>query len=308
MERDPEQSGWREWLSLYSNLFRVGGGIVAVVSSILWLVGWLSGPLFLITMSVASTLFVVWLMGHVFVSNNRPIESLGSLSRDDAKEVTDQRLKASSAPSKSAPDETLHRQFQQPVSAESTQLSFECVRARMIDVEIEVETLEIALKATGKGIQGKAAIVEFRRDIDTSRIDRVYVTNTAEFVASNGDLVLINPGPSRWLDDWRGSDSRITDFQRLDTKRLALVLAISPNKVYTYEGHHGTGVDSRNELYYPFRQEFQELTESFYDVKIRLVGTEGSKVVADSVFYFELMRGPELSDITFREKKRTKGK
>lgn len=76
---ESDESNWREYLSLSSDLFGVIGGILLLGGIILWLLGPLSGGLFIAAISVGATLFSVWLMGYVFVRNRDPLQSLGTL-------------------------------------------------------------------------------------------------------------------------------------------------------------------------------------------------------------------------------------
>lgn len=82
MSEGSDQTGWREYLALYANLFGVGGGIVSVAFFLFWLFGVVSGAVLIPALSVGVTLFSVWLMGHVFVRNRDPLQSLGSLGHN----------------------------------------------------------------------------------------------------------------------------------------------------------------------------------------------------------------------------------
>ena len=79
MSETSEQTGWREYLALYANLFGVGGGIVSIAIFLFWLGGFVSGAVLIAAVSVGATLFTVWLMGYVFVRSRDPLQSLGTL-------------------------------------------------------------------------------------------------------------------------------------------------------------------------------------------------------------------------------------
>jgi hypothetical protein len=186
--------------------------------------------------------------------------------------------------------------------AEPPKLIFECVKAAMIDIAINISSSEIISTPTDKDLKCKAAIVELRRQTDESAIEWIDILITAELKTQNGELIMINP--VRCLDhDWRMQG--LVRFHRLDRRRLAVILAISANNVSTYEGRYVRRQGFYPDIYgpsYMFVHEFQELTEASYDVELRLIGTQDGKVIIDKVFSFDLTRGPTFSDIVFRQK------
>jgi hypothetical protein len=78
MSDEREQLGFRDWLGLYSDLFEVIAGIGAVASLLLWLLGVLPGPVALFIGGICIGAFLFLMIGQQFVSNNRPIESIGA--------------------------------------------------------------------------------------------------------------------------------------------------------------------------------------------------------------------------------------
>lgn len=182
-------------------------------------------------------------------------------------------------------------------------LSFECVRAKMIDVEVNLSSFEILLTPSeGRALDRcMAAVAEFRRNTDDSNIDSISIRTIAELRGREGESLSINE--ARWLEyDLTAKRSETVSFKRLDTKRLAVVLGISNTKVYTYEGRYVKTEKFGHDWLYTFKEQFQDLIEAVYDVEIRLVGTQGGKVIVDDTFGFELIRGEELKDSIFRKK------
>jgi len=110
----------------------------------------------------------------------------------------------------------------------------------------------------------------------------ISIRTIAELKGRDGESLSINE--VRWLEhDLKIKRSATAPFKRLDTKRLAVVLGISNNHVYTYEGRYVK--ESRGAaVFYVFRREFQELTEAVYDVEIRLMGAQGGKGIVDNTF------------------------
>lgn len=181
-------------------------------------------------------------------------------------------------------------------------LNFECIRAKMIEVEVDMSSFEILLAPTnGRALNRcMAAIAEFRRNTDDTSIDSISIRTIAEVKGQQGESLSINE--VRWLEhDLKQKRSATASFKRLDTKRLAVVLGISNNRVSTYEGRYAKESGGAA-VFYVFRPEFQELTEAVYDVEIRLLGSQGGKVILDNTFGFELIRGAELKDSIFRKK------
>jgi hypothetical protein len=181
-------------------------------------------------------------------------------------------------------------------------LNFECIRAKMIEVEVDISSFEILLApSNGRALNRcMAAIAEFRRNTDYSKIDSISIRAIAELKGQQGESLSINE--VRWLEhDLKTKRSATASFKRLDTKRLAVVLGISNNRVYTYEGRY-VKESGGAAVFYVFRRELQELTEAIYEVEIRLMGAQGGKVIVDNTFGFQLIRGAELKDSIFRKK------
>jgi hypothetical protein len=192
----------------------------------------------------------------------------------------------------------------EPDKSEPTpKLNFECIRAGFIDVEIDMSTFEIRLTPDqyGGGMKCKAAVAEFRRNTDDSRVESISIRAIAELRGREGESLSINEG--RWLVHDREEKRRATiPFRRLDTKRLAVVLGISNNKVYTYEGRYVKSARLGLTWIYTFKHELQYLSEAVYDVEIWLAGSYGGSNIVDDHFGFELIRGAELKDSIFRKK------
>src|SRR5258705_3920086 len=187
-----------------------------------------------------------------------------------------------------------------PERSESTpKLNFECIRAGFVDVEIDTNTFEILL-TSNHGMKCKAVVIDFRRNTDESKVDSIPIRTIAELRGRNGQSLSINEG--RWLEhDEKNRRSATVSFGRLDTKRLAIVLGISNNHVYTYEGRYVKAARIGHVWVYEFKKQLQELSEAVYDVEIWLAGSYGGKVIVDDHFGFELIRGSELQDSIFRK-------
>jgi hypothetical protein len=192
---------------------------------------------------------------------------------------------------------------QQTLINESAKLDFECVKAKVVDVEIDGHRLEILTRRGGAGPPCKAAIAEFRRNPDDSGISWLDVTAVAELNTPTGEPILIRQG--QWLvHEHNKRILKSITFDRLDTKPLAVALAIgSDAKLFTYDGYYVERASGYIQVHFhDFVQQCQELVEPSYDVVIRLMGTKGGKVVFNGTFEFELGHGDTLSDITFRKK------
>jgi hypothetical protein len=117
------------------------------------------------------------------------------------------------------------------------ELSFECIRAALIDVEVDMSTFEINLSPNGHGLKCKAAVADFRRNTDDTNVDTISIRTIAELKGRKGESLSINEG--RWLEhDDKKRRSTTVPLERLDTRRLAVVLGISNNKVYTHKARH----------------------------------------------------------------------
>lgn len=181
-------------------------------------------------------------------------------------------------------------------------LNFECVGAKMIGVEID-QSFEILPTQDERYSPDRcmAAVADFYRNTDDSDIDSIGIRTVAALRGREGESLSIREG--RWLlHDRKMQRSESVPFKRLDTKRLAIVLGISNTEVYTYEGRYVKAEKFGRDWFYAFKKEFQDLAEGVYDVEIRLVGTYGGKVIVDDTFGFELIRGGELKNSTFRRK------
>lgn len=197
-------------------------------------------------------------------------------------------------------DQQDHQVTDRPESLPS--LNFECIRAGFIDVEIDTRTFEIQLTPDqyGRGLKCKAAVAEFRRNTDRSNVDSISIRTVAELRGRQGESLSINEG--RWLVHDRDDKRRATiPFKRLDTRRLAVVLGISNNKVYTYEGRYVKTARIGLKWIYEFKHELQDLSEAVYDVEVWLAGSYGGRNIMDEHFRFELIRGAELKDSIFRK-------
>src|SRR5215213_568133 len=78
MSDEREHTSWKEWLGVYADLFQIGAGLIAVLSLILYLSGALPGPVALFIGGICIGAFLFLIIGQQFVSNNRPIESIGA--------------------------------------------------------------------------------------------------------------------------------------------------------------------------------------------------------------------------------------
>jgi len=76
MQDGAERHGWREWFSVSADAMAVIGGLGTAMSIILWLLR-LPSPFPLILGCIFGTLLFVGILGHISVSNNQPLESIG---------------------------------------------------------------------------------------------------------------------------------------------------------------------------------------------------------------------------------------
>lgn len=76
---DDEKHPFRESLSVYSDVFGVIGGVVFALGCLLWVLTKLPWQVLAFVIGVGSALLFVWMMCRVYISNNRPLESIGTL-------------------------------------------------------------------------------------------------------------------------------------------------------------------------------------------------------------------------------------
>lgn len=191
---------WRNWLGLYADAFGVVGGVVLMGSIVSILAGWLFWPWLLIPLTVASTLVTVFILGRVFISNNTPIKTLGSIRHERepiAPASVETPAKALSTPVQATPKP-------QP----NIVILGEPYTTRITDVDESVPR---------QGAEEWAIVVDFRNEFKPDEEIKGLDNVLSQLTFSVEGLRVYRPrGYGLWLDQ----ESPEATFERGATRRL----------------------------------------------------------------------------------------